>query len=74
LHVDSQSNGWLLSAYYAESDNGLSVSFASERCVTGKEMLIGQAIEQIRHFVGTDIAANSLDVSELAAVMRKALS
>jgi len=74
LHVDSQSDGWLLSANYAESNDGLSGSFASERCVTGKEMLIGQAIEQIRHFVGTDIAANSLDVSELAAVMRNALS
>jgi shikimate dehydrogenase len=74
LHVDSQSDGWLLSANYAENNNGLSGSFASERCVTGKEMLIGQAIEQIRHFVGTDLAANSLDVSELAALMRKALS
>jgi len=74
LHVDSQSGGWLLSANYAESNDGITGSFASERYVTGKEMLIGQAIEQIRHFLGTDLAANSLDVSELAAVMRKALS
>jgi shikimate dehydrogenase len=74
LHVDSQSDGWLLSANYAENNGGITGSFASERCVTGKEMLIGQAIEQIRHFVGTDITANTLDVSELAAVMRRALS
>ena len=74
FHVDSNSDGWLLSANYAESDNGLSGSFALERCVTGKEMLIGQAIEQIRHFVGTDKSDSNLDVSELAAVMRRALS
>jgi shikimate dehydrogenase len=68
------SSGWLLSANYAEVDNELSGSFASGRFVSGKEMLIGQAIEQIRHFVGTDIDAHSLDGAELATVMRSALS
>ena len=74
LHVDSQSDGWLLSANYAENNDGLLGLFDSERCVTGKEMLIGQAIEQIRHFVGKDLDVNTLDVTELAAVMRRALS
>jgi shikimate dehydrogenase len=68
------SSGWLLSANYAEVDNELSGAFASRRFVSGKEMLIGQAIEQIRHFVGTDIDAHSLDGAELATVMRSALS
>lgn len=46
--------GWLLDANYASADMNLSSSFHPARVITGKAMLIWQAIAQIRIFLTGD--------------------
>jgi shikimate dehydrogenase len=50
----SKQNGYLLNVNYAGADKNLVDSFKSERVVTGKTMLVWQALQQIRLFSGLD--------------------
>jgi len=65
--------GWLFSANYAQADIVFNSRFAADRTVSGVEMLLGQAIEQVRIFSGSDIDFRTVNIDELTKAMRPAL-
>ena len=73
LRIESRQRGWLLQANYQDKDQVFLESFDANRVISGVEMLIGQAIEQVRYFSAGDIDFVSVDREALASVMREAL-
>jgi shikimate dehydrogenase len=65
--------GWLLSVNYASADIGFNSKFSPENRVSGVEMLLGQAIEQVRIFAGSDMDFSSVNLDHLMDAMRSAL-
>ncbi|MEI8231748.1 MAG: shikimate dehydrogenase [Actinomycetes bacterium] len=68
-----QQSGWLLSANYAGSDAEFKNLFSPLQVVSGVEMLLGQALEQIRLFTGLDLDFSKVDSAALISAMRSAL-
>lgn len=73
LLTPSQQNGWLLDVNYANPDQSLSESFAKAKVVTGKSMLLWQAIAQIRLFTSADANKELPDEVEVLRAMSAAL-
>ena len=66
--------GWLFDASYNPWPSLPARSWGSERVISGLEMLIWQAIEQVHLFAASSGASLNLDRSELYSVMKSAVS
>lgn len=73
LSFDEGQKGWLLSAGYATLDALFSEHFSKDRFIGGTEMLLWQAVEQVKIFSAGDLAAEDFDAQTLVEVMRSAL-
>jgi shikimate dehydrogenase len=73
LHVSTGQTGLLLSAGYYTEDFEFTKNFLRDHQIPGTEMLIWQAVQQVKLFVGQDIDAKRIDEVTLAEVMRQAL-
>lgn len=73
LSNNGEHAGWLLSANYAATDKNFTDLFRPEKVVSGVEMLLGQALEQIKVFAHTDMDFDEVDSSRLLEAMRAAL-
>ena len=73
LSVTQNQTGILLSAGYSTVDSDFNNQFSADHLIAGTEMLIWQAIQQVKHFAGQDIDASAIDEAALADVMRQAL-
>jgi shikimate dehydrogenase len=73
LHVSTGQTGLLLSAGYSTEDSEFTKNFLRDHQIPGTEMLIWQAVQQVKLFVGQDIDADTIDEVTLADVMRQAL-
>lgn len=65
--------GWLLSANYASADTTFNSKFSPEKRISGVEMLLGQAIEQVQIFSGSDIDFSGVSLEDLMKAMRAAI-
>jgi shikimate dehydrogenase len=65
--------GWLLSANYAGAEPSFTDLFVESKIVSGVEMLLGQAVEQIRLFTADDLDFTTLNRQGLLLAMRAAL-
>ena len=68
-----EQNGYLLNANYAGGDTALVSSFDSERVVTGQTMLVWQALQQIRIFMGLGLNEKLPNEDAVVAAMFEAL-
>jgi shikimate dehydrogenase len=73
LSVTPNQTGLLLSAGYSTVDSDFNIRFLSDHLIAGTEMLIWQAVQQVKLFAGQDIDASEIDEAALADVMRQAL-
>jgi len=73
LSVTPNQTGILLSAGYSTVDSAFNKQFLSDHLIAGTEMLIWQAVQQVKLFAGQDIDASAIDEAALADVMRQAL-
>jgi len=73
LAIAGSLRGWLLSANYSGTDQRFTALFSPAHVISGVEMLLGQALEQIRLFSSQDIEFTSVDSAELLLAMRAAL-
>ena len=65
--------GYLLNANYAAGDASLVSMFDGDRVITGQTMLVWQALQQIRIFVGLEPNQSLPDESAVIAAMFEAL-
>ena len=73
LHVSTGQTGLLLSAGYSTEDSEFTKNFSRDHQIPGTEMLIWQAVQQVKLFVSQYIDSNGIDEETLADVMRQAL-
>jgi shikimate dehydrogenase len=73
LSITPKQTGFLLSAGYSTVDSDFNNQFSSSHLIAGTEMLIWQAVQQVKLFVGQDIDASAIDEAALADVMRQVL-
>jgi shikimate dehydrogenase len=73
LSITHNQTGFLLSAGYSTTDSDFNNQFLSSHLIAGTEMLIWQAVQQVKLFVGLDIDVNDINEAALAEVMRQAL-
>jgi shikimate dehydrogenase len=73
LTITPNQTGFLLSAGYSTVDSDFNNHFLSDHLIAGTEMLIWQAVQQVKLFAGQDIDASAIDEAALADVMRQAL-
>jgi shikimate dehydrogenase len=73
LSITPNQTGFLLSAGYSTVDSDFNNQFLSDHLIAGTEMLVWQAVQQVKLFVGQDIDARGIDEAALAEVMRQAL-
>ena len=66
-------DGWLLSANYSSEHHSFTDLFPRAQVVSGVEMLLGQAIEQVKLFVAEDLTLDSVQTREVLDAMRAAL-
>jgi len=65
--------GWLLDVNYANPNASFSQSFAEEQVISGKAMLLWQAVAQIRLFLTFDVERELPDEAGVLATMSGAL-
>lgn len=65
--------GYLLNANYAGGDNSLVSSFASDRVIAGQTMLVWQALQQVRIFMGLGLTESVPNEPAVVAAMFEAL-
>jgi shikimate dehydrogenase len=70
--TDHQS-GWLLSANYSEADKSFVENFDEQKTISGIEMLLWQAVGQIRIFLSGDSLLPIENEGQMLEAMRKAL-
>jgi shikimate dehydrogenase len=70
--VESQ-RGWLLDVNYANPNTAFATSFDRLKVVSGKAMLLWQAVAQIRLFFSFDVSKELPDEAGVLAAMRAAL-
>jgi shikimate dehydrogenase len=73
LSITPKQTGFLLSAGYSTVDSDFNNQFLSDHLIAGTEMLVWQAVQQVKLFAGQDIDASAIDEVALADVMRQAL-
>ena len=73
LSKAGKQEGWLLSANYAGAEPNFTDLFDESKTVSGVEMLLGQAVEQIRLFTADDLDFTTLNQQDLLLAMRAAL-
>ncbi|NDC18863.1 MAG: hypothetical protein EBZ87_01155 [Microbacteriaceae bacterium] len=73
LRITPNQTGFLLSAGYSTVDSDFNNQFSSNHLIAGTEMLIWQAVQQVKLFAGQDIDVSAIDEAVLAYVMRQAL-
>lgn len=73
LSITPNQTGFLLSAGYSTVDSDFNNQFLSDHLIAGTEMLIWQAVQQVKLFAVQDINASDIDEAALADVMRQAL-
>jgi len=73
LSVTQNQTGILLAAGYSTVDSDFNSHFFADHLIAGTEMLIWQAVQQVKLFAGQDIDASAIDEAALADVMRQAL-
>jgi shikimate dehydrogenase len=73
LSVTPNQKGILLSAGYSSVDSDFDKQFPADHLIPGTEMLIWQAVQQVKLFAGQDVDASTIDEAALADVMRQAL-
>lgn len=73
LNLERRQPGWLLSANYSQKDQSFINLFQPEFVVSGVEMLLGQAIEQIKLFVAKELPLSATYTSQMLEAMRAAL-
>ncbi len=73
FRVNGKQSGWMFAANYANQDKSFSDSFAADKRIDGLEMLLGQALEQIKLFTAGDIDFSQVDSKDLVEVMRSGL-
>jgi shikimate 5-dehydrogenase len=73
LSRGGKQEGWLLSANYAGAEPSFTDLFDESKTVSGVEMLLGQAVEQIRFFTADDLDVTTLNRQGLLLAMRAAL-
>jgi len=73
LSLTPKQAGFLLSAGYSTVDSDFNNQFLSDHLIAGTEMLVWQAVQQVKLFAGQDIDARVIDEAALADVMRQAL-
>jgi shikimate dehydrogenase len=73
LGITPNQTGFLLTAGYSTVDSDFNNQFLSDHLIAGTEMLIWQAVQQIKLFAGQDIDTSAIDEAALADVMRQAL-
>jgi len=71
--ITPNQTGILLSAGYSTVDSDFNNQFSADHLIAGTEMLIWQAVQQVKLFAGQDIDASAIDEAALADVMRQAL-
>jgi len=65
--------GWLLSANYSEADKPFTENFDEKMSISGLEMLLWQAVGQIRIFLSGDALLPIENENQMLEAMRKAL-
>jgi shikimate 5-dehydrogenase len=73
LEMNELQKGWLLSANYSSEQHAFTDLFPRAQVVSGVEMLLGQAIEQVKLFVAEDITLDTVQAREVIEAMRAAL-
>jgi shikimate dehydrogenase len=73
LSITPNQTGFLLSAGYSTVDSDFNNRFSSGHLIAGTEMLIWQAVQQVKLFAGQDVDASTIDEAALSDVMRQAL-
>jgi shikimate dehydrogenase len=73
LEMTEPQEGWLLSANYSSAHHFFTDLFPRAQVVSGVEMLLGQAIEQVKLFVAEDLTLDSVQTREVLEAMRAAL-
>jgi shikimate dehydrogenase len=73
LSITPKQTGFLLSAGYSTVDSDFNNQFLSDHLIAGTEMLVWQAVQQVKLFAGQDIDVSDIDEAALAEVMRQAL-
>ena len=73
LSITPNQTGVLLSAGYSTVDSDFNNQFSADHLIAGTEMLMWQAVQQVKLFAGLDIDASTIAEAALAKVMRQAL-
>jgi shikimate dehydrogenase len=73
LSITPNQTGFLLSAGYSSVDSDFDKQFLSDHLIPGTEMLIWQAVQQVKLFMGQASDVSHIDEAALAEVMRHAL-
>ena len=73
LSITPYQTGFLLPAGYSTVDSDFNNQYSINHLIAGTEMLIWQAVQQVKLFAGHDIDASDIDEAVLADVMRQAL-
>ena len=73
LSITPNQTGFLLSAGYSSVDSDFDKQFLSDHLIPGTEMLIWQAVQQVKLFMGQASDVSHIDEAALAEVMRQAL-
>jgi len=73
LSKEGKQEGWLISANYAGAEQSFTELFDESKIVNGVEMLLGQAVEQIKLFTVADLDFTTVNQKDLMLAMRAAL-
>ena len=73
LSKEGKQDGWLISANYAGAEQSFTELFDESKIVNGVEMLLGQAVEQIKLFTAADLDFTTVNQKDLMLAMRAAL-
>lgn len=73
LSISPNQTGILLSAGYSTVDSDFNNQFSADHLIAGTEMLIWQAVQQVKVFAYQDVGTSAIDEAALADVMRQAL-